>query len=749
MPSGAGLGAGDQACNECKRRKGRCDRQLPECGPCARNKRHCLYEGHSKTPLTRRYLTEVEARLRQTELRLRETERRAQLAESKLQENLATKTGDGLLAAYGDQGEDALDFAALQPSAGPGLMQDLFSAEQSGIGTDGPTQSLWPATQAVDRQHGLSPTQPQVPLEQPPSGVEDFSWDEQSVSEVDAATASSTDPDGASVTDGMASLAVEDAGYLGVASGAAMLKLLMPASAPSKRRQPTRPSTGRRMQSVTSQPQGQHLGWIPTSVWQERRIHEIDIDAAIDSYFSLYHISYPIVHEPTFRAQYAQVLPRPSGRSWNSLAYIIAALGLFTTSTEPTTRDLDLFEAAKSNMSIDSLETGNLTLVQALALMSNYIQKRGKPNSGYNYLGIALHMAMTLGLHKEFLDWQIQPLQLEIRRRVWWALYNFYVGAAITFGRPLAWPANGIEVALPLNVNDRELTNVSMTLPQPQPGLTTHSAVAAQARFHLATNDIYARVISMPFPSALELVQMDDERITPWYMIWADEDSQRDPRFTFSRSVMEWRYRNLRIIMYRPFVIRKVLSARVQPNQAGSLDPSTEVAVTRCLLEAKTTIASINVYWNNNSRNVLASWYALYFLFQASMIPCVCLRNDPGSEAAGDWREQLITALQVMQSMSVINPSSRECHATITQLCADYIFQPNGSRTSPTMSNLGPVKESPTTQIEGLYTMMWPDANVAEMDMLIEDDTWNNFIADFPSRSPPTFDPNFDDSHWT
>lgn len=46
---------GEQACNECKRRKARCDKALPQCGPCTKNRRHCLYEKHSKTPLTRRY----------------------------------------------------------------------------------------------------------------------------------------------------------------------------------------------------------------------------------------------------------------------------------------------------------------------------------------------------------------------------------------------------------------------------------------------------------------------------------------------------------------------------------------------------------------------------------------------------------------------------------------------------------------------------------------------------------------------
>jgi hypothetical protein len=55
-------------------------------------------------------------------------------------------------------------------------------------------------------------------------------------------------------------------------------------------------------------------------------------------------------------------------------------------------------------------------------LISNYQQKRNKPNSGYNYTGLAVRMAMGLGLHKEFQDWNISPLKMEIRRRVWWTL---------------------------------------------------------------------------------------------------------------------------------------------------------------------------------------------------------------------------------------------------------------------------------------------------------------------------------------
>jgi transcriptional regulatory protein GAL4 len=84
-----------------------------------------------------------------------------------------------------------------------------------------------------------------------------------------------------------------------------------------------------------------------------------------------------------------EIIPRPRHRAWHVLLYIIAALGAFTTAESCTDVDVALFQAAKARISIDMLETGNLAFVQALTLISNYVQKRNKPNSGYIYTGLA------------------------------------------------------------------------------------------------------------------------------------------------------------------------------------------------------------------------------------------------------------------------------------------------------------------------------------------------------------------------
>ena len=178
------------------------------------------------------------------------------------------------------------------------------------------------------------------------------------------------------------------------------------------------------------------------------------LEPFVDAYFSLFHQSYPIVHEASFRAQFMEVIPRPHGNAWQVLLFVLAAVGAMMASTQSSDVDLALFEAAKVRLSIEMIETGNMSLVQALTLTSNYLQKRNKPNSGYNYMALARRIAMGLGFHKEFPSWETNVFNKESRRRIWYCLYIFDVGGIITFSRPLDFPEKGVDVELPMNVRD-------------------------------------------------------------------------------------------------------------------------------------------------------------------------------------------------------------------------------------------------------------------------------------------------------
>lgn len=277
-------------------------------------------------------------------------------------------------------------------------------------------------------------------FESPPS-TGDFGWDEHESTQQDSPGESTMSGfnETRQILDGMASLTVSEqqSGYLGIASGAALLRLLDPVQA-------------KKLQGQSHTEADTRIPLKPLP-----NLNKHIADNMIDAYFRIYHVSYPIIHEPTFRAQYSEVIRRPSGGSWFILAYVMAALGVYTTATTLNNLDLDLFYHAKSLLSFDLLEVGSVTMVQALTLISNYQQKRDKPNSAYSYSGLAARMAMALGLHKDFQGWKIPPLSMEIRRRVWWTLSIFDIGATITFGRPQVCPFNGVDISLPMNVHDK------------------------------------------------------------------------------------------------------------------------------------------------------------------------------------------------------------------------------------------------------------------------------------------------------
>lgn len=142
------------------------------------------------------------------------------------------------------------------------------------------------------------------------------------------------------------------------------------------------------------------------------------------------------------------------------LMHTIMALGAWCLDNGDAELDDHLYHCALSFSEDEPIfESADLTLVQALVLLSNLSQKRNKPNTGGNLLGLATRMALSLGLHRELPDWNISLLQQEMRRRVWWGLFIFDSGASTTFGRPVLLPGReSMDVKYVLNIRDEVMS---------------------------------------------------------------------------------------------------------------------------------------------------------------------------------------------------------------------------------------------------------------------------------------------------
>ncbi|KAL4938252.1 hypothetical protein BDV06DRAFT_215256 [Aspergillus oleicola] len=722
----------EQACRECRRRKSKCDRTIPVCRLCGKFARICTYEKASRTPLTRTYLSHVEGELERTKRLLARFMPEA--AEREV-ENEHDHDRNGSLSYYADgtghehgMAPNHADPHAREDGHAMRLRTPSLESHHSHP-TNSHNRTRASTNPVLPDSLGPKPTPDSGPrsvgttafsLETPPSSS-NFEWDERG--------------GGDKFVDGMASLTSRsnEGGYLENRPDG-------PTSAPYESGPPNC-QDAHTADYPYHRSQGPSIPFSLTSMSQ--------LEPFIDAYFRLYHASYPIVHEATFRAQFMEIIPRPQGNAWQVLLFVIAALGVFTSSTQPTDIDFALFDAAKERLSIDVLETGNLILVQALVLISNYLQKRNKPNSGYNYMGLARRVAMGIGLHKEFPTWDASLLTLEMRRRVWYCLYIFDIGAMITFSRPLDFPNLGVDVLLPVNAHDSDITATTTHPPPPSQESTIYTHLLAQSKFHLATSHIYSKIISHPLPSASELLALDDQYIESWLAElppYFNESASQPPKFALAHAILRWRYRNFRILMYRPFLVGQLMTRARNGNgpQSNGQNPAevpvdTSAAIERCLSSASSGIHLISLFWSvPSNRNMMACWYGLYFLFQAVLIPVICLRNEPQSHLAQSWRDQVLTAVEVLESMSGLNSTARRCLRVIEGLCGGYLRPPTGFQGADGEGegDIGvwaqPTEESPQTQLANLYPLMWPTLEIGRLDSVIQEST----IMEFMSRLP-------------
>lgn len=228
-----------------------------------------------KTPLTRKYVAELERELAQAQELLRRSSTPATNGHALGEVNGSSQ--HGLDSGAGGGIEEGVNAGTLFNPVPPS-QSAMVIAPRSVLNVSG-TQARISAPKTVRYASSSQATKPSptFSLEAPPAS-DDFDWDERKVT--------------VSNGDGMASLTSgsSSGGYLGVASGAALLRLA---------------DTDAQVTStydVADDVQGGDDSMRNTPI--PRAIYTLSqLEPFMDAYFSLYHVSYPIVHEATFRAQ--------------------------------------------------------------------------------------------------------------------------------------------------------------------------------------------------------------------------------------------------------------------------------------------------------------------------------------------------------------------------------------------------------------------------------------------------------------
>ncbi|ANB15131.1 galactose-responsive transcription factor GAL4 [Sugiyamaella lignohabitans] len=653
----------EQACDSCRVRKLKCTKELPACSKCVQYGRECSYSPRTmRSPLTRSYLTKMEDRCRKLEAVLHEL-----LPNDDIDKLISRQSH--VFSGSSLKSSNSISSMRIKEETSPSVTTHLSSSITSGSAPN----SLTTTPNSIIMSPAHRPTEPSEDI---PEEADGFDWIEEDVW-------------GNDLSDGMAALSInpQGTGYFGIASGSVLLRALkidpwdltVP---PRQTDQDTRDPTISKLDTAL-------VGGYMTNT-------------IVDAYFTFYHTSYPFMHEETFRSIYEGRAPKPREDVWEVLLNTVLALGAWCLNSEQGSADLTFYQNAKGLINSNILETGSLSLLVALTLLTNYIQKRNKPNTSWNYLGLAVRMALGLGMYREFPGWKSGLLKQEMRRRLWWGLYIFDAGASVTFGRPINLPEiSTIDSKLPMNIDESDLTALSTITPVERDRPTIYSGMIAQSKFTVQTSSLYNRLISKPIPSAEEVLEMDKQidtfirDIPPWfaengppishYTAGSQLNDATIAGLILSRYRLHWRYKNLRIIMFRPFVVQTILSTNSQ-NDTSSSTPTSEAELqckTICLQNAHQTILSVEEFVSTGQLSSISVWYAVFFLFQACMIPLICFCADPTSENSPAWFDDIEKTKAVLCSLSADNRLALRFLEVIDRLCGKYIDNYIQTQTSP------------------------------------------------------------------
>ncbi|KAL4745746.1 hypothetical protein BDW72DRAFT_198337 [Aspergillus terricola var. indicus] len=284
-----------------------------------------------------------------------------------------------------------------------------------------------------------------------------------------------------------------------------------------------------------------------------------------------------IFHTPTVQMLVFQAIQGRNKLDLASECLLFAIYYATVAAMTPSTRESDLEKdrmnllrryrtATENTLSrLNLLDATDMTVLQAFTIY--LITGRNDPHGPdvYALVGLAIGMALKMGLNQDGEAQGYPPFEVELRRRVWWQLFTLDIRVAEDRGSEPCILESSFNTRLPSNVADTTLHPAMSRPPACGQGRTEMlfslvrfegSYFARQMVFSekFRAENSYARLSSQKGRHAIDLFQ---ERIEKQYLVYCDE------RIPLDRVTMQ----SIKLILAK---LRLVVAARAEDENTAS-----------------------------------------------------------------------------------------------------------------------------------------------------------------------------------
>lgn len=595
------------ACLECQRRKIRCDGKQP-CGRCqsSRSRRRCVYEQHRQ-------------RLVPSRKSLEELSRNLEECRSVLRRLFPNHQVSHLLSLSRQELCSLLDQPAQQRTV------DL---------------SPVPPSPKDDQQH---PTE----LEQMPA--QNSQWDEER-RDRDPLPAEADDVNALSLA-----MDKQASSYLGASSVKVALTVMLQIQPQLQLLLASQPSADSSSDDNTRS----KVPLIRAASRSAKKQFPIPWtykgQALVDAYFKRVHVLTPLLDEASFRKHYSE--GRRCDAPWLSLLNMVFATSSIMSTPSSNLSHIKYYNQAIEHIHLSAFGSSHIETIHALGLLGGYyLHYINRPNMANAIIGAVLRMATALGLHREPPpeEPQSDPAVVESRRRTWWTLFCLDTWGTTTLGRPSfgRWgPAINIQPPKLVTENE-EYDSAQFGGIMPLLENIKFCKIATKIQDMLAVSPL----LESEDRHHLDSLLVDWHNNLPWLLRSTEPCVES---LHLSRSVMTWRYWNLRMLLYRPVLLTLASKGQLPISEQDV------AAVKNCQEAARETVDSVSKGW---MRQQMSGWNAVWFLYQAAMIPLVSILWQPDNPAVVDWRAQVESTLELFEAMKDWSLTARRSRDVVSRL---------------------------------------------------------------------------------
>ncbi|KAF4444796.1 hypothetical protein F53441_11054 [Fusarium austroafricanum] len=163
---------------------------------------------------------------------------------------------------------------------------------------------------------------------------------------------------------------------------------------------------------------------------------------------------------------------------------------------------------AKANL----LTTTNMAMLQAFVIYLTAVKCHDDSKFAWTLTSLCVRMGQALGLHRDGQQLGLSPFEVEMRRRLWWAIVALDIRSSEEMGSDLIIGDDSFDTQLPSNINDADIDPSFTEFPTPRQGRTDSAVCLSRYEIQALVRGLFAAIAQMRPVDPKEIEKSLEER---------------------------------------------------------------------------------------------------------------------------------------------------------------------------------------------------------------------------------------------